>query len=427
MSHSHSHSHHRTVRLRSSLARGGWGEIDSVQLAEIIREFSFRPDRAVTNLIRSIRQKDPKLESYKTMDSLCMALSTGGKKEQQLEATPTPSHITSISALSSPTAHEPQDGGGTEQENAEVVARFLYEHRSRLDPVSIGFYLGKKANGQLRKAWVEQVEFITENIEMSFRRFLRSFNLPGEGQMIDRYCESFSEVYAPFAEKDFSESEKKKEDLIYGFVTLLLMANTTLHNENSLDKMTLIQFTELSSEFSVFPDLAEHCYNQITDLAFEFFSPLPLPLLQGTFHQNSSSTVWVELSRKCLTIRRGYGMDYTKRITLKQMCVDYNGKQSLTFIFLERNIATSTSLSSVDGSNKYDRITLTARCTYTARLWYRTCTENGVEKSISSFSHSTSAPNSDQNRKESSESYSTSSNRSSIKFNHTPKNSSSSK
>jgi hypothetical protein len=415
--------HHRTVRLHKSLARGGWGKIDSVQLAEIIREFSSRPDRAVTNLIRSIREKDPKLETYKTMDNLCMVLSTGGKKEQP-EATQPPSHVNSLSSTVLPS---PLHSEEKEKENAEVVARFLYEHRSRLDPVSIGFYLGKKANGQLRKAWVEQVEFITENIEMSFRRFLRSFNLPGEGQMIDRYCESFSEVYAPFAEKDFSESEKKKEDLIYGFVTLLLMANTTLHNENSLDKMTLIQFTELSSEFSVFPDLAEHCYNQITDLAFEFFSPLPLPLLQGTFHQNSSSTVWVELSRKCLTIRRGYGMDYTKRITLKQMCVDYNGKQSLTFIFLERNIATSTSLSSVDGSNKYDRITLTARCTYTARLWYRTCTENGVEKSISSFSHSTSAPNSDQNRKESSESYSTSSNRSSIKFNHTPKNSSSSK
>ena len=322
---------------KRSLTRGGWRKMDAVQLNKVISEFAASPAVSINHLLAFSALPINQLKRHQSVDL----------------AIPTEFQLTSA--------------------NCEIIAQFLYENRSRLDPSKVGSFLGLKENTAILNSWIKQIDLEPCNVEMSLRRVLRSTNLPGEGQQIERFAKAFGQVYSLIAETDF-HATTKPEEKIECFVTLLIFVNTSNHNQNTLSKIALGEFVDMAKEWEVSAGLAEHCFHQINDMEFEFFSALPLPLLQSVF-QSGSSTLFVELSKRCITFRKGYGQEIIKRYIISHATIAAPKGKALTIKFT----VPQQSSDSRDPA-KTDKYVLIARCEYTASLWYQMCTTNGATK-----------------------------------------------
>lgn len=67
-----------------------------------------------------------------------------------------------------------------------AIARFLFDHRENLNPVTCGEYLASKDQKEILDNFVGCIDFDGLDFEMSLRRLMRSMSMPGESQKIDR-------------------------------------------------------------------------------------------------------------------------------------------------------------------------------------------------------------------------------------------------
>lgn len=124
----------------------------------------------------------------------------------------------------------------------EDIARFLYKNEG-LNKVKIGEYLGENAPLQLEvlKEFVALHDFENKSLDAALRDFLWSFRLPGEAQKIDRMMESFAQHYCTCNPGQF-----KKFESCYVLSFSIIMLNTSLHNVNVKDKITLEGFINMN-------------------------------------------------------------------------------------------------------------------------------------------------------------------------------------
>merc|ERR1740123_342079 len=84
---------------------------------------------------------------------------------------------------------------------------------------------------------VESQSFAKEELDMSLRRFLSVFRLPGEAQKIDRMMEKFAEKYCNDNPNMFANA-----DCAFVLSFSLIMLQTDLHNPGIKNKMTKEDF-----------------------------------------------------------------------------------------------------------------------------------------------------------------------------------------
>lgn len=75
------------------------------------------------------------------------------------------------------------------------IAKFLFEHREELNPAVCGDFISSEKQAEILKAFVDIIDFNGLDFEMSLRRLLRSMNIPGEAQKIERVMTCFGQHF----------------------------------------------------------------------------------------------------------------------------------------------------------------------------------------------------------------------------------------
>ncbi|KAI5185704.1 hypothetical protein NEHOM01_0996 [Nematocida homosporus] len=144
--------------------------------------------------------------------------------------------------------------GFTEPELA--AARYLRAHPDT-NLYMLGKYIGKENHQNFLAAFCQSFSFIEHSILSALRVFLLCFNLPGEGQQIERIIYAFCTRYA--------EEKKQHFDTILSVAMSIIILNTSIHNVNMVKKITLEEFTSIVRGDcpNVETDYLESIYEQI--------------------------------------------------------------------------------------------------------------------------------------------------------------------
>jgi len=230
---------------------------------------------------------------------------------------------------------------------AEDIAKFLYETEG-LNKIKIGEYLGEhhEINLQVLKEFVALHTFENKRLDAALRDFLWSFRLPGEAQKIDRMMEAFATRYCLFNPDYF-----KSVDACYVVSFSIIMLNTSLHNTNVKDKITMDGFVRMNKGVNDGGDLStemlEEIYNSIlnepfqipeddgSDLTHTFFNPERAGMLtkEGGIHRTWKPRYFI-LKDNCLFYFRNKGdKEPTGIIPLENLQVRENNDIKRKFCF----------------------------------------------------------------------------------------------
>ena len=80
------------------------------------------------------------------------------------------------------------------------------------------------------------------SIDEAMKHFLTYFDLPGEAQKVDRIVQVFARKYI----HDNPNTVYKSSTAAYTLSYLLMMLQTSIHNPQVTEKMTLAQFVDLA-------------------------------------------------------------------------------------------------------------------------------------------------------------------------------------
>jgi cytohesin len=199
------------------------------------------------------------------------------------------------------------DSGALEEE-PQAVAEFLF-HCQGLRKTAIGDFLGERLpfNLAVLENFLKLHDFAGLMIVQALRQFLWSFRLPGESQKIDRIMEHFAQRYCAQNPEVFEQT-----DTCYVLSYAIIMLNTSLHNPNVKDKMTVDDLHRMTSSMAVPSTLVTTIFDSIKAEPFQIpqdgnetmatlFHPDKEGWLakQGMRYKNWNRR-WFVLSDKCL-------------------------------------------------------------------------------------------------------------------------------
>ena len=150
------------------------------------------------------------------------------------------------------------------ESEAKSIAKFL-RYTSSLKKKNIGEFLGEnnELSKKVLKYFGESFDFKNIHIIQALRLFLSTFQLPTEGQKIDRILESFASKYYNDNNTLFSNS-----DITFYLAYAIMILQTELHNPNVKDKMSLENFMKIfeDKEYENFTkEYLEDIYRQIKE------------------------------------------------------------------------------------------------------------------------------------------------------------------
>lgn len=158
---------------------------------------------------------------------------------------------------------------------AKQVARYLYDHRGVVFPmIPLGEYLGsnKPFQSKVRKEFTVLQNVRDLFIVTALRKYLTTFRLPGEGQIVGRFVEDFSNHYWNET-KDLGTNPCKDETAVYFVVYSAIMLHTQWHNASSQFKWTeqqyisTLQGQNAGGDFPV--DYLSNIYKDIVSTEFQ--------------------------------------------------------------------------------------------------------------------------------------------------------------
>uniref|UniRef100_A0A915BAE6 Cytohesin-1 n=3 Tax=Ascarididae TaxID=6250 RepID=A0A915BAE6_PARUN len=210
---------------------------------------------------------------------------------------------------------------GVVQNTAESVAEFLFRGEG-LRKSAVGDYLGENEpfNLEVLEKFCELHDFTDLILVQALRQFLWSFRLPGESQKIDRMVNAFAKRYCANNPGVFSST-----DTCYILCFAIVMLNTSLHNRNVKNPLTLEGFISMYRGIDegkdVPKELLESIYESIrtepfqfpTDDGSDFYNTFFNPDREGWLLKQASSQLassrtflkswkrrWFILAEKCL-------------------------------------------------------------------------------------------------------------------------------
>ena len=118
----------------------------------------------------------------------------------------------------------------------------FFRNTPSLKKKNIGEFLGEYTELSIKtlKFFTESFDFKNMDIVQALKLFLSTFQLPAEGQMIDRIIESFAAKYY----EDNSSLFSNADSAFYLSYSIILL-QTELYNPNIKNKMTLERFIKL--------------------------------------------------------------------------------------------------------------------------------------------------------------------------------------
>ena len=148
---------------------------------------------------------------------------------------------------------------------AKNMAKFL-RYTSSLRKKNIGEFLGENTELSMKtlKYFGESFDFKNIHIIQGMRIFLSTFQLPSEGQKIDRVLESFSSKYFI----DNKNTLFPNSDCVFYLSYAIMILQTELHNPNVKDKMNLERFIKIfeGKEYQTLTkEYLEDIYEQIQE------------------------------------------------------------------------------------------------------------------------------------------------------------------
>jgi brefeldin A-inhibited guanine nucleotide-exchange protein len=162
------------------------------------------------------------------------------------------------------------------------IAKFFRETQN-LSKDKIGEYLGKDKdiNKKVLHAFVETFDFNELPIDISMRRFLTSFRLPGEGQQIDRIMEKFAEHFCSQNPAAFANA-----GVAFVLSYSIIMLNTDLYNPNVKRPMTKEDFVasnlRISKEYQLDIPYLESIYDRIAAEEIKLSATTNTPAAEGS-------------------------------------------------------------------------------------------------------------------------------------------------
>jgi len=148
---------------------------------------------------------------------------------------------------------------------------YFFRNTPLLKKQNIGDFLGENTDLSLKtlKYFVESFDFKNIDILQALRLFLSTFQLPSEGQKIDRIIEYFASKYYNDNPNLFANA-----DAPFYLSYAIMMLQTELHNPNVKDRMTLEGFFKLLDGQNIEESLKRDIYNQILE------EPISLPEIE---------------------------------------------------------------------------------------------------------------------------------------------------
>ncbi len=127
---------------------------------------------------------------------------------------------------------------------AYSISNFLRKNQS-LNKQKIGEFLGEKNDLSLKtlKYFTETFNFKGMKIVSAIRFYLSTFQLPGEGQKIDRILQNFGAKYY-----NDNNTIYESADATFYLTYSIMILQTELHNPNVKEKMSLESFTKFVNE-----------------------------------------------------------------------------------------------------------------------------------------------------------------------------------
>ncbi|KAI5171949.1 hypothetical protein NEFER03_1214 [Nematocida sp. LUAm3] len=119
-------------------------------------------------------------------------------------------------------------------QNVETVAANYLRAHPNTNLCTLGKYLGKDSHKNFLETFCNTFTFSEHSVLSALRAFLMSFNLPGEGEVIDRIIHAFCTKYA--------EEKKENIDTVLSIAMSIIILNTSMHNENLMKKITIEEF-----------------------------------------------------------------------------------------------------------------------------------------------------------------------------------------
>jgi hypothetical protein len=195
--------------------------------------------------------------------------------------------------------------------SARGIATFLLVEHEALDKVSLGEMLGREDAlwRDVLREYLHRLSLSQRDLLYALRTVIAQFRLPGEGQVINRIMETFSQVYCSLNKGFF-----KDPDNVHTLAMLVLTLNTATHNPNEQRKISIENWIAYCEELSAAerrctPAYLEAIWHSIQDQ--EIRMPMEgmfpdmvrrgfLEFGEGTFRSWKSR--WFVLSDSCLYI-----------------------------------------------------------------------------------------------------------------------------
>uniref|UniRef100_A0A6B2LCL7 SEC7 domain-containing protein n=1 Tax=Arcella intermedia TaxID=1963864 RepID=A0A6B2LCL7_9EUKA len=137
-------------------------------------------------------------------------------------------------------------GKGLMENEPQSIASFLITHNEHLSKLQIGELIAGKDNDdtQVLIHFTNLIDFKKEKFDVSLRKYLTKFWLPGEAQKIDRITRIFANKYFEDNPEVFPSA-----DCVYVTTFSVIMLNTDMHSPVILekDKMTKEGFIKNNS------------------------------------------------------------------------------------------------------------------------------------------------------------------------------------
>ena len=191
---------------------------------------------------------------------------------------------------------------------AKGIVKFL-RYTSSLKKKNIGEFLGENTELSLKtlKYFGESFDFKNVHIVQALRIFLSTFQLPPEGQKIDRVIESFSTKYYNDNSHLF-----KNENCSFYLAYAIMILQTDLHNPKLKERMSVESFVKLFEEKdydTLSKEYLEDIYKQILE------EPLALSELEEEREKTISDKIDEKYAREKQRIVNEYA--FTKRLNNK--------------------------------------------------------------------------------------------------------------
>jgi Sec7-like guanine-nucleotide exchange factor len=163
-------------------------------------------------------------------------------------------------------------------EHTAVDIAALFRKMDGLDMTSIGAYIGLRHdfNREVLSHYVASFDFTSMELDLAMRKFLSTFRLPGEAEIVDRILERFAERY--FEQNRTSVFENA--DTAYVMAFSIMMLSTDLHNPSQKKKMTAEEW--LSNNKKYVPGLDKNWNQEYMEELFARIAATPFELQGAT-------------------------------------------------------------------------------------------------------------------------------------------------